>query len=433
MATSPYLVEKIVRMRPSFLPVLALLFGGQLIAQGTWTTLNIPPSGRHDDVFFINDTVGWAAGGPAGTIRRTEDGGATWTLQYTAGQYLRSIEFIDALHGYCGSLSGSLFRTVDGGATWTDVAPLISPQPPGICGLSAPTPTTIYGVGLWASPAYVVKSSDGGLSWTSIDMSAHATALVDVHFTSADTGFVTGTAAPAGNGGVILYTTDGGLSWQPRHLTGVASDIVWKIQRLDADHWYASVYSEPVNDDTRLLRSTDGGQTWSTIVAATSYTYVEVVGFMDTLRGWVGGGNLLYGTTDGGLTWALENVGNNYNRFFRLSDSLAYMSGTYIYKYTADVSTGVVDRSEAPDYHALSASPTLTDGTLVVDLRLDRSTIADLIVLRADGRLLRRLLHELRAQGEHRFVVDLSAEPAGTYTVVLRTNEGLRYVKVVRR
>lgn len=417
-------------MRPSLLPVL---FIGQAFAQGTWTTLNIPPSGRHDDVFFINDTVGWAAGGPAGTIRRTGDGGATWTLQFTAGQYLRSIEFIDAQHGYCGSLSGSLFRTVDGGATWTDVAPLISPQPPGICGLSAPTPTTIYGVGLWASPAYVVKSGDGGLSWTSIDMSAHATALVDVHFTSADTGFVTGTAAPAGNGGVILYTTDGGLTWQPKHLTGVTSDIVWKIQRLDADHWYASVYSEPVNDDTRLLRSTDGGQTWSTIVAANSYTYVEVVGFVDTLRGWVGGGNLLYGTTDGGLTWALENVGNNYNRFFRLSGSLAYMSGTQVYRYTADLSTEAGAAGEAPEYHALSATPALTEGPLNIALRLDRSTIADLSVLRADGVPVRRLLFSRSAHGEHRFNVDLSTEAPGAYTVVLKTNEGLHYVKVVRR
>lgn len=420
-------------MRSLLLFLSSALFTGQAFGQGTWTTLNIPPSGRHDDVFFINDTVGWAAGGPAGTIRRTEDGGATWTLQYTAGQYLRSIEFIDAQHGYCGSLSGSLLRTVDGGATWTDVAPLINPQPPGICGLSAPTPTTIYGVGLWASPAYVVKSTDGGLSWSFINMSAQATALVDVHFISADTGFVTGTAAPAGNGGVILYTTDGGLSWQPKHFTGVISDIVWKIQRLDADHWYASVYSEPMNDDTRLLRSIDGGQTWSTLVAANSYTYVEVVGFMDTLRGWVGGGNLLYGTTDGGLTWALETVGNNYNRFFRLNDSLAYMSGTYIYKYSRDLATGTGTGPAVPEYHALNATPTVTDGPLIVDLRLDRSTIADLSVLRADGGLVRRLLHAHSALGEHRFSLDLAREAPGTYTVVLKTNEGLRYVKVVRR
>lgn len=64
-------------MRSLLLFLSSALFTGQAFAQGTWTTLNIPPSGRHDDVFFINDTVGWAAGGPAGTIRRTEDGGAT--------------------------------------------------------------------------------------------------------------------------------------------------------------------------------------------------------------------------------------------------------------------------------------------------------------------------------------------------------------------
>ncbi|MBP6389321.1 MAG: hypothetical protein KA175_00675 [Flavobacteriales bacterium] len=410
-----------------FVVLLATIAHGQ----GTWSTLNIPSSARYDDIYFVNDSVGWAAGGPTGWIRKTVNGGATWNLQFTSPSYLRSIEFINADTGFCGSLNGELYRTHNGGTTWIDVSGSITPSPPGICGLSAPSPNTIYGTGLWASPAYVVKSTDGGDSWSYIDMSAHATALVDIHFLSADTGFVTGTASPASDGGIILHTTDGGTTWQPKHLTGLASDIVWKIQRLDADRWYASVYSEPVNDDTRLLSSTDGGQTWSTTVVSNSYTYVEVVGFLDSLRGWIGGDNSLWGTTDGGASWSQEPVGSNYNRFFRLNDSLAYMSGARIYKYTVDAPTAIISSEPVPHYHALVVEPTITDGRITISIRLDRSTIADLSLFGSDGALVEQLLHRHAVQGEHRFTTDLSRHTGSTFVVVLKTNEGMRYQKVV--
>src|SRR5436190_7119979 len=115
------------------------------IAQTGWTVLNIPNAGRYDDVFFINDTVGWAAGGSTGWIRKTVNGGQTWTLQFTAPQYLRSIEFTDANNGFAGSLNHSVYRTYNGGTNWTEIDLGITPLPVGICGLSAPTTSVIYG------------------------------------------------------------------------------------------------------------------------------------------------------------------------------------------------------------------------------------------------------------------------------------------------
>jgi len=353
------------------------------------------------------------------------NGGTTWDLQFTSPSYLRSIEFVNAHIGFCGSLSGELYRTQNGGATWSNVSGAISPSPPGICGLSAPASNTIYGTGLWASPAFVVKSTDGGDTWSYINMSAHATALVDIHFISADT------ASPASDGGIVLYTTDGGTTWQPKHLTGLASDIVWKLQRLDAGRWYASVYSEPVNDDTRLLSSADGGQTWSTTVVSNSYTYVEVVGFLDSLRGWIGRGNSLWGTTDGGASWSQKPVGSNYNRFFRLNDSLAYMSGARIYKYMVDSAMAITPNEPVQQYHALVVAPTITDGRVNISIRLDRATIADLSLFGNGGALVEQLLHRHVVHGEHRFTTDLSRYAGSTFFAVPKTNEGMLYQKVV--
>lgn len=133
------------------------------ISQGQWSTL--PVQGiRIDDVFFFDAQNGWAASNDSQRrIYQTSDGGNTWTAKFTqTTSYLRSITFASPLVGFCGSLSSKLYKTTDGGNTWIDIAGSISPVPSGICGLSAPTANVIYGCGIYASPAYVIKSADGG-------------------------------------------------------------------------------------------------------------------------------------------------------------------------------------------------------------------------------------------------------------------------------
>ena len=167
---------------------LALLLSIPSLLPAQWTTLPVPPANRYDDVFFITDSTGWAVASN-GQILHTTDAGASWDMQTDVEGFLRSIEFATPTLGFCGSLNGKLLRTTDGGEHWTDIAPDIDPALPGICGLSAPTPETIYGCGIWSSPAYIIKSTDGGETWTTTDMSSMASALVDIHFISADTGF----------------------------------------------------------------------------------------------------------------------------------------------------------------------------------------------------------------------------------------------------
>ena len=174
-----------------------LLLQAAAMAQTGWSVLSIPNSGRYDDVFFVNADTGWAAGGPNGWIRKTVNGGASWTLQYTSPQYLRSIEFMNADTGFAGSLNGQLYRTTNGGGNWTDIAANMTPPPQGICGLSAAGNDVIYACGLWAAPAYIYKSTNAGNAWSYTNMSGLATRLVDIHFTHPDTGFATGTADPA--------------------------------------------------------------------------------------------------------------------------------------------------------------------------------------------------------------------------------------------
>ena len=409
-----------------------LLLQAAAMAQTGWSVLSIPNSGRYDDVFFVNADTGWAAGGPNGWIRKTVNGGASWTLQYTSPQYLRSIEFMNADTGFAGSLNGQLYRTTNGGGNWTDIAANMTPPPQGICGLSAAGNDVIYACGLWAAPAYIYKSTNAGNAWSYTNMSGLATRLVDIHFTHPDTGFATGTADPATAGGVILRTTDGGANWTTVHTTNTLTDIVWKIQRLDAQRWFASIYSEPTNDDTRMLRSTDGGLSWEQILVSDEYTYVEAIGFMDALHGWTGGEDRLWETADGGASWQEIALGYNYNRFFKVNDSTGYLSGQRIYKYQDDLSTRVPAAEMRKEWHHLSADPNPTDGRVVIRLVLERATIADLRIVSASGATVQQIMRSnTAAAGEYSFPVELEVGASASYYVVLKTNEGMRWEKVM--
>jgi len=180
---------------------------------------------------------------------------------YTGTSYLRSIEFATPTLGFCGTLSNRFLRTNDGGNTWENIITSITPVPAGICGLAAPTAERIYGVGVWSHPANMVRSTDGGDSWSVV------------------------------------------------HTTGTGSDYIWKPQTPDGIHLYGSIDGPP-GSGTRYVRSSDAGLTWQTDTFTMDYTYVQVIGFLDSQHGWTGGFNQLFETTDGGETWQIVFFGN---------------------------------------------------------------------------------------------------------------------------
>ena len=172
--------------------LLIFLFTISLSAQLQWQPLpSMIANGnnqRFDDVFFINDSVGWAANGAYASVYKTIDGGVTWTLQLSENSaalpgnyYFRNIEFLNENIGFVGTLNGVFLKTIDGGSTWTMVTNFTT-NPAAICGLDAVGTSTIYGCGAYFSPAYMIKSVDSGETWQYIDMSAYAVALVEVLF-----------------------------------------------------------------------------------------------------------------------------------------------------------------------------------------------------------------------------------------------------------
>ncbi|MBS1581665.1 MAG: T9SS type A sorting domain-containing protein [Bacteroidetes bacterium] len=418
-------------MRILLSTLLAAGLAGPLPAQ--WEQLNAPSDTRFDDLFFINAQRGWCAGGGTGWVLRTSDGGDSWQVVLadpSPGAYLRSIEFATVDLGFCGSLTGSLWRTGNGGDSWEDIHAAL-PQPvPGICGLSAPTPDVIYGTGVFHGPAYVIKSTDGGGTWQHIDLSAHAWNLVDVLFLNADTGFVGGGAITETQGASIFRTEDGGQTWTEVFTTGSGYEWIWKLQTPDGQHLYASIEDGTNTRPMRYARSADGGATWALDTIAPAGR-LQGIGFLDPQHGWAGD-ELLYETIDGGEHWTTGVPVPGFDRFHRVSGTLAFISGYGLFRHTA-AGTGIRGDGARRSPDGLRVHPDPTTGQATIETDLHGRSWARIEVRDMQGRLVQRVHNERLDAGPHRFPVDLTAVEAGTYLVSLYTYQGLLTTRLVKQ
>lgn len=398
-----------------------------------------PTSGRFEDVYFVNDVLGWAVSGE-GRIYKTENGTEDWELQIETGDYLRSVEFFDENVGFAGSLFGKLFRTENGGDDWDDISDLLPEPFGGICGMSVADDSTIYVCGIWSEPAYIFKSTDRGDTWEYIDMSEWARALIDMKFTDKNKGFATGKSADSEEGGIILYTEDGGENWEVKALSMMPDEYVWKIQLLDDSHAVSSVEDISGFHPARMMVSDDGGMTWETKTISDDYYNVEMVGFINPDTGWIGGWfDGTFETFDGGDTWHSNDFGNNLNRFFKINDTLAYASGERVYVYldttktiadTTITDTTVAIQNLYQPHAIVNISPNPSDGEISITYQIGRLTTLDMNVFDMKGYKVQTVYHGKIQPGTYteKFEKDL---PPGEYMLSMHTNERLLIKKFI--
>jgi photosystem II stability/assembly factor-like uncharacterized protein len=323
-------------------------------AQPQWRTLPNAPrtESRFDDIYFVNANEGWIVQG-GGEIFRTTDGGTTWKLQntiLTGG--LRCIGFANASTGWLGTLNSAnyLFMTTDSGNTWNRAENVSGTRPLGICGLSVVNDSVVYGVGRFDGSPRMIRTRDGGQSWTTIDMSPHASALVDCYFYSPDSGYAVGAVGPNFDDqrARVLFTSDGGQNWVVRYSGLQGAELCWKISFPTRRVGYVSIeafHQGRVN----ILKSTDGGGSWRAMLLSSTLRDVQGIGFVNETLGWQGGWRSpTYETTDGGQTWHLAGFGANVNRFRFLSDTLAYAVGVTVYKFSNDMPVAVEESPTIP-------------------------------------------------------------------------------------
>ena len=191
------------------LALILFLQFGKLNAQNfTDFTWQYPQYGGHslNEVKYVADET-FIAVGDEGMLLMSYDNRQSWTMrQQKTIKNFKAIWVFDSeniLVGGSFDNSGlELYRTADGGETW---ALSYANNAVGINDMQFPTDSTGYIVG---NIGKVLRTDDGGNTWSEASNSSINGSLQSVWFTSPDTGFV-GRTSTFG----MYKTTNGGLIW----------------------------------------------------------------------------------------------------------------------------------------------------------------------------------------------------------------------------
>ena len=107
----------------------------------------------------------------------------------------------------------------------------------------------------------------------------------------------------AGDSGVIIKTTNGGINWQTQNsqIKSYITTVFFLNKRLG---WGMAWDFSGGFYGTIMLKTTNGGTNWDTTQYPISDTYLRTITFQDSLIGYVGGYPLsLLKTTNGGINW----------------------------------------------------------------------------------------------------------------------------------
>lgn len=115
----------------------------------------------------------------------------------------------------------------------------------------------------------------------------------------------------AGDSGIILFTSDGGNNWTTQSST--VNTTIHDIFFLDslfgwALTWHRNQYG-PVG--TTFLKTTNGGDTWTSEIYGKDFTFIYSIIFQDSLNGWIcGEPGVILRTRNGGLDWSEAKINN---------------------------------------------------------------------------------------------------------------------------
>ena len=438
-----------MRLVPRFLAcAVGLLFASSALAQPTWSLLINSPYNdyRSEDISFIDPDYGWAVNGDGG-VYKTTDSGTTWTALPALSGYLRSTAFVSRDVGWIGVLHSPtrLYETRNGGASFEDITSRIQPAiRGGVCSLFAVSDQVVYGAGQYFSPAYLIKTTDGGQSWTSSSLAPYLNTVIDVYFFDENRGLAVGGAGVFASDFIrprVIGTEDGGKTWTVRHTSTHTRAWGWKLSFPTPEVGYMSIEKYNGDPNGYILKTTDGGQTWRELVIPNGGTVqgsMQSVGFLTPDLGWVSGRGRISMTTDGGTTWtSLSQDGQldgHVNRFQFLDGGLGFASGFKIYRLDARVAPS--SEPNATDAWGLvSVQPNPTASVAQVGYRLGAAAPVRIEILDLLGRTVAILVDGVERAGEHAVEWPIASEtPPGMYLVRLQANgrEWTRQLVVAR-
>jgi photosystem II stability/assembly factor-like uncharacterized protein len=383
----------------------------------TWAPQTSGVTGTLYSVKAINNLVCWAVGAAA-TVRRTTDGGTTWTNGnpnpgvITGDIY--NVEAIDANNAWCTTSPGSTFiyKTTNGGTNWVQVFTATSPAFINAIKMTSATNGIATGdpvAGNWM----ILGTTDGGSTWTSIS-------------TTPGTGDgrnnclrVLGSNAWFGSGqGTVWRSTNAGVNWTSAPTAPLTTQVLG-LQFNNATTGLASGSS--------MVRTTDGGLTWAAVTIAGTGNVSGIVGTGTDY--WAVRGTGIYRSTDNGVTWVSVHTAVGTQNDISLASgsngclvAWSVATGGNIAKMNGSPVGIENPNNQIPNVYTLEQNyPNPFNPTTTINFSLPKAGIVELKVYDALGREVAVLVNNFTLQGRHTVSFDASGLSSGIYFYTLKS------------
>lgn len=276
----------------AFFLLLLLFFACQKVAT-TWLPSEAKTAFRLNDLCFVNDSIGYVAGGAKFSddiLLKTHDGGKTWDTCISAlsGKSFYALLFRTPQQGLVAGTDGRLYSTEDGGKSW-QVKQMDYWKT--LYAFDYVNDTDIIAVGGDGYNTGIIwKYTAADRKWALIDSPQFQ--LRDVDFVENGIGYACGYAT-------IIKSKDGGLTWE---ITPAQNELFSALCFLNEKVGYA------VGRTGSIIKTTDGGDSWETLRSGNSPFHAAIrlndVAFVSEKTGYVvGDEGVVMKTTDAGKIW----------------------------------------------------------------------------------------------------------------------------------
>ncbi len=279
----------------------------------------------------VSAEIAWA-GGNAGTVLRTGDGGRSWRVLPVAGADSLDFRDIEAFPGGSAYLMSAgpgaksrIYKTIDAGRSWSLL--LTNPEETGFFDGMA-FRDKAHGM-LYSDPVdgqLLLFNTSDGRTWSQVNPEACPRMNAGEYgFAASGTGICTfGTmtlwVATGGSFARIFRSDDAGGNWRAAPVPlayGKQSAGIFSLAFRDGQNGIAvgGDYRAPANTAGTLARTTDGGVSWSPPEGAGAMGYRSAVAYVPGTNPpmiLAAGSHGISLSTDDGLTWTRsDSVGFN--------------------------------------------------------------------------------------------------------------------------
>jgi photosystem II stability/assembly factor-like uncharacterized protein len=243
---------------------------------------------------FIDSNTGFGVN-YSGKVFKTIDKGVNWQSNSLTDFPLKSIYFVNKNIGFIVGDHSSAFKTINDGVSWTELT--LPDEVPEINSVYFINENIGFAVGL----SFQLKTTNGGAKWNNFEFPVNCL-MTKVLFINSQTGFA------AGLSGNIFKTTDQGKTWS--QTDNISDGHIYDFCFVNGNTGYAAGQKE-------IVKTEDGGNTWN--ILTNSPLEIYFIHFADILNGiaigkghYTGGDwglwtSAIYSTSDGGVTWKMED------------------------------------------------------------------------------------------------------------------------------